>query len=116
MKREEAQQQVREVTEVRDMIANASPTGPYPYRNLVVLRDLLLDEVRRQDHGDRDALFMPSWAVEKGIERLNERYTDMQFASAFKTVRRSLLAIANRYLREMEMGIRELFDAAPAAR
>ena len=77
---------------------------------MVVLRDLLLDEVNRRDHGERDALFMPQWNAKKRIERLGEEYSKAQFKSAFKTVKGKLLSIANRYIREMHKGIEELFQ------
>lgn len=109
MTKNEALQQVKEVAEVRDMIRAAAPSAQYPYRNLNVLYDLLVDAIQARDHGERNALFMPYHLAIAKLTRLKEEYRPEQFRTAFATVRRKLEAIANAYIRGMAKGVEELF-------
>lgn len=71
--------------------------------------DSFREKVRYFDHGERDRFFSPSWVLSLNLNEFDDKFSKSQFKSAFKTVQKSALKLANRYLKDMKLGLKE-FD------
>tara|TARA_B110000503_G_C7007896_1_gene354396 strand:- start:411 stop:737 length:327 start_codon:yes stop_codon:yes gene_type:complete len=76
--------------------------------NLLSHLEMFSEKLRYFDHGEKDVFYMSEFSVLKKIESLEEDFNEKQFQTAYSTVRKRLLSILKKYLKEMKNGLEEL--------
>ncbi len=109
MRRRQALEQIADAEEVLRMIEQADKKERYPYNDLVLLCNEFRHVLERREHGERDELWKPYYHADVHLKALEDDFTEDRFQTAFATVRKILLSIARRYVREMRSGVQQLY-------
>ena len=98
---------IKEIEELYNKIENAEKRDRID-GNLISLLEMFSEKLRFFDHGGKDIFYMAEFSVLKKIESLEEDFNEKQFQTAYSTVRKRLLSILKKYLKEMKNGLEEL--------
>lgn len=102
----ELKKTVLNTVELRNKLMEMTlPRKPY-HHSFDYYITLAHNMIKEPDYGERDRFYLPYYSTSTDLSELMD-IDEKKFVSAFKTIKAKVIAILNRYIKEMELGFVE---------